>query len=99
MSTFNEEKRKILVKSIFSLTSFIDLKRTLTELSIEKHLSKTKSINQINKYYKLNNFRYLKAIAGNPITPELILNELTNVKDVKYAIQIRNLASKNLSAR
>jgi len=99
MDYTSNEKRRILLKSLFSLTNFEELKRLVIEQSIEKHLTKTKSIKQINKYYKSNNCRFLRAIAENPVTPSYILNELRNIKNAKYANQIRTLANKNLSMR
>lgn len=94
-----DEKRRVLLKSLFSITDFKELKRLVVEQQIEKHLAKTKSTKQIEKYYRTNNFCYIRAIAENPITPIYILNELVNIKNVKYANQIRTLASKNLSMK
>jgi hypothetical protein len=98
-NTNNPNKDKVLKKILFSATDFDNYKQKLIEQSIEKNLKVTKRVNVINKYYRINNPRYLRGVSQNPITPLSILEELINVKNIKYARDIRQFASENIRKR
>lgn len=95
----NNGKRKILVKNLFQLTEFEDLKGDVIEEITEEILSKTTRIDVIRKHYSTQHSRLLRGIAQNPSTPKEILSELANRTDTKFAKQIRQFASDNLKAR
>lgn len=95
----NGEKRKILIKNLFIYTNFEELKRMIIEENIENMLKKTQIVSIIKKKFACNNYRYLRGIAQNPITPISLLENLTEIKDVKYAKQIRDYAKANLTRR
>lgn len=97
--TSNPDKDKVLKKTLFSSTNFDNYKQKLIEQSIERNLRSTNRIKIINKYYKINNPRFLRGIAQNPITPLNILVELINIKNIRYARDIRQLASENIRKR
>lgn len=93
------KKRKILVKMLFKITSFDDLKKKVITIVVSNKLKDTKSINVIEKYCKTMNPEYLLAISQNSITPIYILESLINMKKIKYANQIRNFSKINLNNR
>lgn len=95
----NKIKNKLLIKNLFLLTDFDDLKGLVIDTNKEKLLIKTKNIKLIMKYYNSKEGKFLKAIAQNLYTPIDVLKELVNINNVKFAKQIRELAKANLKMR
>lgn len=97
INDYDINKRKILIRMLFSKTNFDDLKKLVIDDNKEKYLSKTLNIELLKEYFEKH--RFLKAIAKNPNTPYDILIKLRDINNVKYAQQIRNYAKENLKKR
>ncbi|AUG58266.1 hypothetical protein [Acetivibrio saccincola] len=93
------EKKKILIKMLFKITNFDDLKKKVITITVSNRIKNTKSIIVIKKYYKTMIPEYLLAISQNPITPIYMLENLVNIERIKYANQIRNFSKINLSSK
>ncbi|NLT52780.1 MAG: hypothetical protein GXX85_17895 [Ignavibacteria bacterium] len=93
------DKQRELRKLLFSNTSFDDLKNAFIEEKISLKLRSVKRERIIRKYYNMNNPKYWNAIAQNPSTPIDILSELVDLKNSKYANQIRKNAKNNLQKK
>jgi hypothetical protein len=98
-TTSDTKKKKLFRRLLFNNTKFHDYKVLIIEKTIEERLKKTHCIKLINKYYKLNNCRYYVGIAQNPNTPINILEELLQLKNVKYAKLIREFSLNNINKR
>lgn len=99
VTTNNVYKRKTLIKSLFLLTDFADLKENVIEEITEGILSRTSRIDVIIKHYAIDKPRLLRGIAQNRFTPKDILIELSHVENVKFAKQIRQMSSDNLKTK
>lgn len=64
--------------------------------SEKKALSNNITIGEIVQLYRMGEPKILRALAMNPLTPKEILNELTQISNVKLARVIRENARKNL---
>lgn len=95
----NTSKRKSLVKRLFLLTNFDDLKENVIEEIAEGILSRTTRTEVIRKYYVSKKPRFLRGIAQNPRTPRDILIELSNIGSIKFAKQIRQMALDTMNAK
>jgi len=93
------EKKKILIKMLFKITNFDDLKRKVITTTVSNRIKNTKSIIVIKKYYKTMIPEYLLAISQNPLTPIYMLENLVNIKGIKYANQIRDFSKINLDGK
>lgn len=94
----SNEKYKVLIKNLFSITSFADLKEQYLKDNIYRVLTYTNKLNLIEKYYQNGDNYYLKAISQNINTPINILGNLLNLSYGKYSKQIRNNAKETLKS-
>lgn len=92
-------KWKVLVKLLFTSTDFAELKEQVVDDNLSRYLTRTKSIEAVERYYRVGKPLFLKAIASNEVTPLNILEQLKENRGAKYSKVIRLAALDNIKKR
>jgi hypothetical protein len=93
------EKEEVLLNVADQLPVGDAVRAVLEERRLEQHARDTSDPAEAERLYRLGRPQLWRALAGNPNTPEPLLQALREVRGVKFARETRTRAQENLDRR